>query len=225
MPSNRTQPDAGHRGWENPAVTLDEAYYRDPQRAYLLLSRAMMRQTKETEGDYTLLPMMGLIAVLTVEIYERHRYSVLRIWAKALRYDGRVDVLEYVEEEAVASAPDADPGFFESNIRWKNLDDQGKPITWVSLYAAENVSMGAMVRRKEPPEVASKHMSKMKFLYYALAPQIRVRIVNKTLEVNANQRDEATQKLGRLLLGLRSTNPVWDTVLEHVSPDFPSQGH
>lgn len=216
MQSNRTQPDAGHRGWENPAVTLDEAYYRDPQRAYLLLSRAMMRQTKETEGDYTLLPMMGLIEVLTVEIYERHRHTILRIWAKALRYDGRVDILEYEEYETI------DPGYFDTSIRWQNLDDQGKVIEWRPLYVAKRVigttSDTALALRR----------AKLKYLYYALYPQVRIHLSETALEVNALQYDDAMRQLGRVLMDLPETNNIWTTRPKQdgvMSPNFPSRGH
>lgn len=219
MQPNRPQPDAGHRGWENPAVTLDEAYYRDPQRAYLLLSRAMMRQTKETEGDFTILPMMGLIEVLTVEIYYKHRRTVLRIWAKALRYDGRVDILECEENETIASAPDADPGYVDTFIRWQNLDDQGKVIVWRPLYLVIGTTSAATL---------ALHRAKLKYLYYALYPQVRIHLSETALEVNARQYDDALRQLGRVLMGLPETNDIWTTRPKPdgvMSPNFPSRGH
>jgi hypothetical protein len=204
-----------------------EARYKDPQHVYVFLSRAMLRQKKETEGDYPVLPMIGLIEVLNVEAYSRHRNSNLRIWAKAVRADGRVDVLEYDENETMASAPDADPGYFESSIRWQNLDDQGKPIEWAHLYTAEMVSMGAMVRSSSPESLA-RRMAKMKYLYYALTPQVRVRVVHKTLEINKGQHDEGMRQLGRVLLGLAERDAIWDTTPKpdgEMSPKFPTRGH
>lgn len=199
-----------------------EAYYKDPQRTYVLLSRAMLRQKKETEGDFPVLPMLGLVEVLNVEMRIKHRSSRLQVWAKAVRADGRTDVLEYVEEEAVASAHAADPGFFESSIRWQNLDDFGKPIEWLHLYVAKRV-IG-----EDTDAGLTRRMAKMKFLYYALWPQVRVRVVNKALMINENQYDEGLRQLGNVLLGLSEKNDVWDTNPKptgEMSSKFPARGH
>lgn len=207
-------------------MSTSESYYRDPQRAYVLLSRAMLRQ--KTEGDYPVLPMLGLIEILNIEQFERYRALNLRVWAKAVRIDGHVDILEYSEEEVVPSAEQADPGYFEASIRWQNLDDAGKPITWTHLYTAEMLSMGAMVRSKEPPEALARRMAKLKFLYYALTPQIRVRVAHKTLEVNKNQYDEAMRQLGKVFTGLSENLDVWTTNPKpnwEMSSMFPARGH
>lgn len=187
-----------------------EDHYKDPQRAYVLLSRAMFRQKKETEGDYPVLPMIGLIEVLNVEMRIRHRTSRLQVWAKAVRADGRTDVLEYDEEECIPSAADADQGFFESSIRWQNLDDLGKPIEWQHLYTAEMLSMGALVRPSDPEGLA-RRTAKMKYLYHVLWPQVRVRIENKSLVINKDQHDEGLRLLGNVLLGVSEKNDIWDT--------------
>jgi len=71
-------------------------------------------------------------------------------------------------------------------------------------------------------------MAKMKFLYYALWPQVRVRVVNKALMINKNQYDEGLRQLGNVLLDLSEKNNVWDTNSKptgEMSSKFPARGH
>ena len=200
--------------------------YRDLTRAYLFLARVIKRQNEyNPAGVRPLLPIMGLIEVIHTETYERRGMTSLQIWARAVRGDGREDILEY-DEKSYHAVRD-EPGHVESMVRWRNLDDAGYPIEWVYFYSARPLSMGCMVRPYEQARVQQRRQ-KLKYLYYAITPGVRACVVDETIQVNKAQYHEATHLLVRLLMGLDEQDDLWKKMpkpVEEISARFPGPEH
>jgi hypothetical protein len=188
----------------------EEARYRDPATAYQFLLNAMLQQPAVYGEKFRLLPMLGLVDVIRVDFKRYHRRRVFELCARAVRIDGRLDILEYAEDSVSPSPSDADCGYFDFGVHWQNLDDNGAPIKWCHLYSA----VGPL--KELNPKTTNARTNKMLTLYRVLKEHVRIRIVDDELSFNDEQRHEMYQQLGRVLVNLSEKDPIWSSAVLDV---------
>lgn len=184
---------------------------KDPVTAYNLLTHTMIWQDRSSEGTYRILPMMGLISVVHVDVRYKWRKINTELVARAVRADGRADLIEFEEEEEYPDTSSGDRGYCDRLVRWQNLDDDGKPIKWRHLWTGTRMDTQGNTRKDQ------NRLIKMNFLYAALRNSARVRIVQgMVLEVNETEYDNAYKRLGAVLMGISENDPLWTKDLKSV---------
>jgi hypothetical protein len=184
----------GKKGWELREEYFDEMQqeleehetsFREPANAFDVLKDAIKRYNEDVAEDDPKMPQ--ITEVFEVLDVEYGAYS-LRLRVRGRREDGVEDILEFFEQYFPATR--IDPGDYESEIFWENLDDEMKPIVWKRLW---NIS-----RNKKSPESdpAFEHRNEKAQKLYKIIKQggVRTRIHDYELEVE--DRDGALKAIG-----------------------------